>query len=76
MEPNCVISIHEFVKTIEPETVLFVRIIPFFDFAVDLRVLDWGQYMNYFIPLEEILKFAVGVAIFIPLVGIEPTSRR
>ena len=33
MEPDCVIPIHEFVKTIKPGSILFVSIIPFFNFA-------------------------------------------
>jgi len=71
MEPDCIIPIHEFVKIIKPRSILFVRIIPFFDFAINLRAFNWRQYVNDFILLEEIFKFAVSVTIFVPLVGIE-----
>ena len=71
MEPDCVVPIHEIVKIIESKSVLFVSIIPLFNFAIDLRAFNWRQYVNYFIPLKEIFKFAVSIAIFVPLIGIE-----
>ena len=71
MEPNCVVPIHDSVKIIKPRSVLFVSIILFFDFAIDLRAFNWRQYVDYFISLEEIFKYAFSVTIFVPLVGIE-----
>ena len=49
----------------------FVSTIPFFNFAIDLRALNWIQYINYSILLTEIFKFTISVTIFIPLIGME-----
>ena len=40
MVPHRVVPIHEFVKILELESILLVRIIPFFDFTIRLRMLD------------------------------------
>jgi len=38
--PHCVVPIHEFVKILELKSIFLVRIVPFFDFAIRLRMLD------------------------------------
>jgi len=40
VEPDCIIPIHEIVKIIKSKSVLLVSIIPFLNFAVDLRALN------------------------------------
>jgi hypothetical protein len=47
--PHCVIPIHEFVKILELESIFLVRIIPFFDFTIGLRVLNTGLDVFYII---------------------------
>jgi len=42
MKSNCIISIHEIVKILEPKSVKFISIIPFFQFSIGLRMLDAG----------------------------------
>ena len=71
MKPNRVVPIHEIVKIIKSKLVLFVSIIPFFNFAIYLRAFNWRQYMIYFIHLEKVFKFALSIVVFVPLIGIE-----
>ena len=74
MKSHRIIPIHEIVKIIEPKPVPFVRIVPFFIFAIHLRSLNRGHYVSNFVFLEEILKTAISIAFFVTLIGMELSS--
>ena len=38
--PHYVVPIHEFVKILKLESIFLVRIVPFFDFTIGLRMLN------------------------------------
>ena len=71
MESDCVIPIHEIVKTIEPKPIAFVSIVPFFQFSICLRMLDASFDVLDFILLKKVLKSAISIAVLVSLVGIE-----
>ena len=71
MKSNCIIPIHEIVKILEPKSVKFISIIPFFQFSIGLRMLDAGLDVFDFILPKKVFKSAISIAIFISIVGIE-----
>jgi hypothetical protein len=71
VESNCIIPIHEIVKSIEPKPVMFVSIVPFFQFSIGLRMLDASFDVFDFILLKKVLKSAIRIAVLVSLVCIE-----
>ena len=71
MKSNCIVPIHEIVKILEPKPVKFISVIPFFQFSIGLRMLDSSFDVFNFILFEKIFKSAIGIAVFVSLVGIE-----
>jgi hypothetical protein len=72
MITNGVVPIHKIVKILELEPMFFVKIIPFFDFAIGLGMLKSGFDMLDSRALEKRLEAAFAVAVFIFLVGLKP----
>lgn len=71
MKSNCIIPIHEFVKILKPIPVMFVSIVPFFQFSICLRMLDASFDVFDFILLKKAFKSAIRIAVLVSLVGIE-----
>ena len=59
--PDCLVPIHEIVKILEPDSILFVRIIPFLKFAICLRMFYPAFYMLDAGFCEKGLKPALAV---------------
>ena len=74
MIPHCVVPIHEFVKIFELETIFLVRIIPFFDLAIRLWMLDATFDVVDIILPQKCLEFAVALPILVGLVSVKLAS--
>ena len=74
MKSNCIIPIQEIVKIIEPKPIMFISVVPFFQFSICLRMLDASFDVFDFILLKKVFKSAICIAIFVPLVSIELSS--
>ena len=70
MKSNCITPIHEIVKILEPKTVEFISVVPFFEFSIGLRMLDASFDVFDLILFKELFKSAVASP-FYSLFGIE-----
>ena len=79
MESNCIIIIHEIVKILEPKPVMFISIVPFFQFSIGLWMLDASFDVFDFILLKKVLKSVIRISVHVSLIGcvvLDDSSRR
>jgi len=74
MKSNCIISIHEIVKILEPKPINFACIIPFFNFSIGMRMIDARLNVFDLIFFKKIFKPAIFLAFLISLIGKEASS--
>ena len=71
MVTHIIIPIHEIVKILESRPVIFVSIVPFFKFAIGLRMIHPRFDMLDFGFFQEGLESTLCISIFILFVGIK-----